>query len=322
MTYSSQPEVPVNIHKNARTTPRGRALMIRRVLDEGEHPRAVAAGFGVSPRTAYKWLARFRAGGLAALDDRSSAPRRSPHRLAPERIADIAALRRRRMSSTRIAHRLGVPTSTVVKTLRRLGLNRLKSLEPQQPVVRYERKRPGELVHIDTKKLGRIDGVGHRITGDRRGRKRGSGWEYLHVCIDDHSRLAYTEILDAETGQAAAEFLSRAAQWFERHDVTIERVMTDNAFAYTNSHAFKAVLGHIGARHIRTKPYTPRTNGKAERFIQTCLREWLYATPYAASAQRTAAMAPWIEHYNLERPHAALNSQPPISRLSNEQRPC
>ena len=307
----------MNIHKNARTTRHGRALMVHRIGEEGQHPGEVAAAFGVSRRTVYKWLARFRDGGEAALADRSSAPRRRPRRLGPARVAAIEALRRRRWTSPRIARRLEMPVSTVGTVLRRLGLNRLKALEPKEPVIRYERARPGELVHIDTKKLGRIDGIGHRITADRTARKRGSGWEYLHVCIDDHSRLAYTEILEAETGQAAAAFLERAAQWFARCGVRIERVMTDNAFAYARSRAFKATLNRLGARHITTKPYRPQTNGKAERFIQTALREWLYARAYSSSHHRTADMNRWLHYYNHHRPHAGIQATTPAARLNN-----
>ncbi len=307
----------MNVHKHARMTEHGRLLLVQRVRHEGWPVRHAAEAAGVSERTAYKWLARFRGGGAAALGDRSSAPRRCPHRLSTERVAAVERLRRQRWTSPRIARRTGVPLSTVGAVLRRLGLGRLRALDPRPPIIRYERKRPGELVHIDTKKLGRIDGVGHRITGHRRGRKQGAGWEYLHVCIDDHSRLAYTEIRDAETGQAAADFLSRAARWFAARGVPIERVMTDNAFAYTNSRAFKAALATLGARHLTTRPYTPRTNGKAERFIQTALREWLYARAYPSSSHRTADMNSWLHYYNHHRPHAGIQAATPAQRLNN-----
>ena len=226
--------------------------------------------FGVSERTVRKWLARWRAGGEPALNDRSSAPARQ-RRLPAEQVAAIEALRRQRLTSPAIARRLGLPLSTVGGVLRRLGLGRLKRLDPPAPVVRYQRERPGELIHIDTKKLGKIAGIGHRITGRRSGminRHRGIGWEYLHVAVDDASRLAYTEILPDERKASAIAFLERALAWFARHGVTVERIMTDNGSAY-RSHAFRARLCRAGVRHLRTKPYTPRTNGKAERFLQT-----------------------------------------------------
>jgi len=201
--------------------------------------------------------------------------------------------------------------STVGGILRRRGLGKLAALEPRPPIVRYERARPGELLHIDTKKLGRIEAVGHRITGDRRDRKRGAGWEYVHVCIDDASRLAYGEVLPNERKDNAVPFLG----WFARQGVTVERVMTDNGSAYRSRH-WRAACSSLALRHLRTRPYTPRTKGKAERFIQTGLREWAYVRPYATSHERTAALAPWLDHYNRVRPHAALAQQPPASRLA------
>jgi transposase InsO family protein len=308
-------EARMNIHKNARTTPFSREVMVSRMLT-GQPVGAVSTAFGVSERTVYKWLARWRQGGAPALRDRSSAPRRRRH-LPAKRIATIEALRRRRMTSPAIAAALGLPVSTVGQVLRRLGLNRLKSLDPPIPVVRYERQKPGELIHIDTKKLGRIDGIGHRISADRTARKRGIGWEHLHVAIDDASRLAYTEMLPDERGATCAGFLTRAAAWFARLGVRIERVMTDNAFAYTHSRAFKASLAILGARHITTKPYRPCTNGKAERFIQTALREWLYARPYLSSNQRSTAMPAWLHWYNHHRPHAGIHAATPARRLNN-----
>ena len=310
-------EPRMNVHKHARMTVHGRYLVVCRVRQKGWRVRDAAVAAGISPRTASKWLARYRAGGMAALRDRGSAPRRCRHRLAAARVAEIERLRRLRWSSPRIARALGMPVSTVGAVLRRLGLGRLAALEPKAPAVRYERARPGELIHIDTKKLGRIDGVGHRITGDRTRRKRGLGWEHLHVAIDDCSRLAYTEILPDERGETCAGFLDRAVRWFAGCGVRIERVMTDNAFAYTNSRAFKDALVTIGARHITTRPYRPRTNGKAERFIQTALREWLYAKAYHSSQQRTADMPAWLHWYNHHRPHTALKAITPAKRLNN-----
>ena len=307
----------MNIHKNARTTPHGRLLMIRRVLDEKQPARHVAAELGISERTVRKWLARWRAGGEPALNDRSSAPARQ-RRLPPEQVAAIAALRRQRLTSPVIARRLGLPLSTVGGILRRLGLGRLAALEPRPPVVRYQRERPGELLHIDSKKLGRIAGIGHRITGRRSGmvnRHPGSGWEYLHVAVDDASRLAYTEILPDERKTSAIAFLARALAWFARHGVTVERIMTDNGSAY-RSHDFRAACASAGLRHLRTRPYTPRTNGKAERFLQTVMRECAYARAFRSSQERAAALPRWLHLYNVHRPHTALAGKPPISRLT------
>ena len=308
----------MNVHKNARTTSHGRLLLVQRVRSQGWRVTDAALAAGISVRTAYKWLARYRAGGEPALQDRGSTPARSPRRTATQTVAAIEQLRRERLSGPRIARRLGLPVSTVGAVLRRLGLGRLKALDERPETVRYERAQPGELIHIDTKKLGRIDGAGHRITGDRRGhRARGAGWEYLHVAIDDCSRLAYTELLSAETADVCAGFLSRAAAWFSAHGAAPRRVMTDNAFSYTKSRAFKAVLAQLGARHITTRPYRPRTNGKAERFIQTALREWLYAKSYQQSADRLADMPAWLHWYNHHRPHSALRAISPATRLNN-----
>jgi transposase InsO family protein len=307
----------MNIHKNARMTVHGRVLLIERI-EAGWRVADAARAAGVSERTACKWLARHRAGGMAALNDRRPVAARCPHRLPPERIAQIERLRRERMSGPGIALRLGMPRSTVGAVLRRLGLGRLAALDPWPPVQRYERQHPGELIHIDTKKLGRIEGVGHRITGHHSGmrKNRGIGWEHLHVCIDDASRLAYTEVMPDERQESACAFLSRALAFFQAHGVKVERVMTDNGSAY-RSHRFKSHVERAGLRHIRTRPYTPRTNGKAERFIQTSLREWAYLHAYQTSAERTQAMQPWITAYNHSRPHSALGGHPPASRLNN-----
>jgi len=293
-------------------------LMVER-LAAGWSVASVAAAFGVDPRTVRKWRDRHAAEGEAGLCDRSSRPRHSPQRLCTTIEAEIEALRRRRLSGPAIARRLGRPVSTIGLVLRRLGLARLSSLDPRPPVVRYERERPGELIHIDIKKLGRIDGIGHRITGDRRGQsnKRGTGWEHLHVAIDDHSRLAYTELLPDEKKESAIGFLDRAVRWYQHHGVTVEGVMTDNGSAY-RSHAFRDALATKAITHKRTRPYTPRTNGKAERFIQTSLREWAYAEPFVSSAERARAMPAWLCAYNSKRPHSALKGKPPASRLSKD----
>jgi transposase InsO family protein len=305
----------MNVHKNARLTPRGRVLMIERI-QSGVPVGSAAAAAGVSRQTAWRWLRRYRAGDRS-LCDRSSAPRTCPRRLSAERVARIRQLRQQRLTGPAIARMLEMAGSTVGLVLRRIGLNRLARLEPVVPAQRYEHAHPGDLIHIDTKKLGRIEGIGHRIHADRTRRKRGLGWEYLHVAIDDCSRLAYTEMLAAQTGAACAGFLDRATGWFAVHGITTRRVMTDNAFAYTNSTDFKATLARIGARHITTRPYRPRTNGKAERFIQTALREWLYAAPYDRSDHRTADMTPWLHWYNHHRPHSALSAHPPAHRVNN-----
>ena len=308
----------MNVHKNARMTVHGRALLVSRICNERWRVADAAQAAGVSERVAYKWLARYRTGGVAALNDRKPTPGSSPHRTPAETVARIEALRRERLSGPAIARRLAMPPSTVGAILRRLGLGRLAALDPKPPAVRYEREHPGELIHIDTKKLGKIDGVGHRITGQHSGMKknRGIGWEHLHVAIDDASRLAYTEVLPDERQESACAFLTRALAFFKAHGVQVERVMTDNGSAY-RSHAFRKLITASGCKHIRTRPYTPRTNGKAERFIQTSLREWAYLRAYQSSAERTQAMTPWITTYNHSRPHSALKGNPPASRLNN-----
>lgn len=304
----------MNSHKHARLTPIGRALLVSRVLDQGWTVVAASHAAGVSCRTGYKWLARFRAGGAAGLVDRSSRPRRIPSALSSAEQAQLEELRRQRLPLWRIAAQAGRGIGTVSRCMKRLGLSRLASLEPPTPVVRYERAAPGELLHLDTKKLGRIDGVGHRITGDRRDTKRGIGWDMVHLAIDDHSRVSFALIKTDERGQSCAQFLREAMAHYASLGVRIDRVMTDNGTGY-RSKAFRAVCIELGIRHVRTRPYTPKTNGKAERFVQTSLREWAYARPYASSAQREAALQPFLHRYNWHRPHSALNRQPPISRI-------
>jgi len=306
----------MNVHKNARLTPQGRLRMIRRIETEGWTVAAAAEAAGLSERRAYVWLGRYRAGGERMLHDRSSTPGRYCNAVPLERVAEIEQLRRQRMTGPQIARQLAMPRSTVGLVLRRLGLGRLSALEPKAPSLRYEREHPGDMIHIDTKKLGRIDRPGHRVTGNRRDRTRGAGWDYLHVAIDDASRLAYTEILPNERKEAATGFLIRALCWFERHGVTVARIMTDNGSAYL-SHLFREICAAAQARHIKTKPYTPRTNGKAERFIQTSLREWAYVRAYQSSAERTGAMPGWIDAYNLTRPHAGIKGLTPWLRLNN-----
>ena len=307
----------MNAHKNARLTPFSRELMIERIRNQGWTVARAAEAAGVSERTAYKWLARYRGGGTAALHNARPVPRRLRHRLPQSQIASIEGLRRQRLSGPAIAGRLGLPRSTVGAILRRCGLGRLRNLEERVPVRRYERKSPGELIHLDTKKLGRIVRVGHRITGTRTGHaRRGAGGEALRVAIDDATRLAYTEVLPDEKKETAIAFLSRSLAFFTANGVSPERIMTDNGSA-SRSAAFRNAPGSAGLRHIRTRPYTPRTNGKAERFIQPSLREWACAAPYETSEERAKAMNPFIDAYNTERPHSALAFQTPWQRLNN-----
>ena len=306
----------MNVHKNARLTPQGRLLMVRRIEEEGWTVAGAAEAAGLSERRAYIWLGRYRAGGERMLHDRSSTPGRYRDPVPAERVVEIERLRRQRMTGPQIARQLAMPGSTVGLVLRRLGLGRLSALEPKPPIVRYERERPGDMIHIDIKKLGRIDRPGHRVTGNRRDRTRGAGWDYLHVAIDDASRLAYTEILPDQRKEAATGFLIRTLCWFERHGFTVARVMTDNGSAYL-SHLFRQTCAAAEARHVRTKAYTPRTNGKAERFIQSSLREWAYARSYSSSTERTNAMPGWIDAYNLYRPHAGIKGLTPWARLNN-----
>ena len=303
----------MNVHQNATLTPGGRALLVERV-EAGEPVRAVAAEMGVSRKTAYKWRKRYREEGKAGLEDRSSRPHRSPSRLPRHRRRQIERLRRKRWSTPRIARELGIPLSTVGAECRRLGLGRLPSLEPPVPVIRYERDRPGELVHLDTKKLARIEAVGHRIHGDRRRTVDGAGWEFLHVCIDDATRVAYAEVLPDEKGTTAAGFLQRAAGWFERQGVKIERVMTDNGGCY-RSKVFHRTMTELRARHIFTRPCTPRTNGKAERFIRTAKELWAYTRPYGHSNERRAQLRPFLNFYNCVRPHWGIGRKTPQQRL-------
>jgi transposase InsO family protein len=305
----------MNAHKNARTTPFGRAVMVRRVLEDGWTVAAAAAAFEVSTRTVRKWLARFGSEGVAGLQDRSSAPHLVANKLAVPWLAMVIRLRRDyRMTGEEIAERLRLPRSTVASNLRRLGLGRLAALEPSEPARRYNRARAGELVHLDVKKLARFRRIGHRITGDRRGQSEGAGWEFVHVAVDDASRLAYVEVLPDEKRQSVTGFLVRALRWLRRQGIRVERVMTDNGSGYV-SRLFGKACRRLRLRHIRTRPYTPKTNGKAERFIQTLLREWAYALPYRSSDTRAADLPRWLRHYNHERPHASLARQAPSAWL-------
>lgn len=290
-----------------------RALIVQRIRQDQWPPTAAAAAAGVSVRTTYKWLRRHRLGGRPALEDASSRPHHLPRRTSPDTVAAIVAARHERRTAWEIATRLQVPRSTVAAVLVRVGLNRLARLTPPPPAQRYERTRPGELVHLDIKPLGRILRVGHRIHPHQRG-SVGAGWEYVHVAVDDYSRAAYVEVLPEQTGAATAAFLRRTLGWFARRGITVSRVLTDNGSGYI-SRRFRAAAARSSVRLTRTRPYRPQTNGKAERFIQTLIRRWAYAVPYTSSWRRTLALRPWLRHYNVERPHAALGYQPPCVRF-------
>jgi len=305
----------MDIHKNARLTPLGRERLVKMVVS-GQTPQAASEAVGVCPRTVRKWVKRYQAEGLAGLHHHSS----RPHRLrepTPQAVIDrIESLRRQRMPGKEIAATVEVSPATVSRVLKRLGLNKLSALEPAQPPRRYERERPGEMIHIDIKKLGKFNQIGHSITGDRKGQSnsRGVGWEYVHVCIDDASRVAFSKIMKSERKGFAVAFLKAAIAYYASLGVTVERVMTDNGSCY-RSGAFAKACRRLRLKHIRTKPYTPRTKGKAERFIQTSLREWAYARAYLNSKQRAHELLYFMHRYNWHRPHASIGSKPPISRL-------
>jgi transposase InsO family protein len=304
----------MNTHSKAKLTARSRAEMIRRIVDLHQPVAEVAAGFAVSIRTAFKWLARFRAEGSSGLHDRSSRPKCSPRTTHPFRVARVLALRRRKLPGFQIARATKLAKATVSRLLRRHRL-RLAQLSPPPPIVRYERAHPGELLHFDIKKLARIERTGHRITGDRqRDHVRGAGWEYLHIAIDDHSRLAFAQLLPDETAASAITFLHAALAFFQKHGVSIQRVYSDNGSCY-RAHAMRDAVAALGLKHRFTRPYTPKTNGKAERFIQTSLREWAYAHAYSHSNQRSDHLPIFLHNYNWHRPHHSLKLRSPISRL-------
>jgi transposase InsO family protein len=306
----------MNIHQNAPLTPKGREAMVRIVIEGGATKAAAARQFNTTAKTVAKWVERFRAEGVDGLRDRSSRPHSLPSQTPPATCAAVETLRRQRHTGKQIAAEVGVSAATVSRILRRLGLNRMRDLEPAEPVRRYEREHPGELIHIDIKKLGKFNRIGHRITGDRTGQSnaRGIGWEFVHVCIDDASRIAFSRVMKDEKKSSAVAFLKAAVAYYASLGVTIERVMTDNGSCY-RSKAFAGACKQLGLKHLRTKPYTPRTNGKAERFIQTSLREWAYARAYDTSDQRAAELPRWLHRYNWHRPHGGIKSQTPISRL-------
>jgi transposase InsO family protein len=305
----------VKLHGNAKLTPVQRCLMCERV-DEGWTVAEAADAAGMSERRAYEWLRRWRDGDRV-LDDRSSTPKRIPNRTPTRVVTVIERLRRLRMTSTAIAAKLGMAVSTVGAVLRRIGLHRLSRLEPLEPPNRYCRRHPGELIHIDIKKLGRFRRPGHRVTGRAASsstKQLGAGWECCHVAIDDTSRVAYVEILPDQTAKTCVEFLERALVWFAERGVIVQRVMTDNGSGY-RSKLHARTMERLGIKHLFTRPYRPRTNGKAERFIQTLLREWAYPVAYRTSEHRARALQPWLDFYNHQRPHGALGHQAPASRL-------
>ncbi len=305
----------MDTHKNARLTPKGREEMVRAVVHRGLSKAAAARQFNTSPKTVSKWVKRFRELGVDGLHDRSSRPLSSPSQTAAATCSQVEGLRRQRRTGKQIAAELRLSPATVSRILKRLGLNSLSSLEPEAPVRRYERERPGELIHIDIKKLGRFERPGHRVTGHRRGcRNEHAGWEFVHFAVDDHSRVGFGKIMANEKARSAIAFLKATVAYYANLGVKVERVMTDNGSCY-KSHAFRRACKRLGVRHIRTKPYTPKTNGKVERFIQSSLREWAYAHAYEHSHQRREQLPLWLHRYNWHRPHAGIGDKTPVSRL-------
>jgi transposase InsO family protein len=303
----------MDLHQNARLTPRSREALALKVIGEKMTLNAAAAAFNVSARTARKWLRRYQQYGRAGLYDRSSRPHRSPQRTPAELSDQVLGWRRQRWTGVRIAQAAGLSRATVSRILRRHRLSRLRDLQPAVPILRYEHPHPGDLLHLDTKKLARIAKPGHRLTGDPRDETRGAGWELFHVAIDDHSRIAFSDFQPDERADSTVAFFRAAVAYYTRLGITVRRVLTDNAPCYY-SRLFADACRQLGIRHLRTRPYTPRTNGKAERFIQTALREWAYARVYQNSNERRQQLQPWIHDYNWHRPHASLGQLPPISR--------
>jgi transposase InsO family protein len=308
----------MNIHKNARLTFSRRQEMVRDMIEGEMTPATAGAAHGVSAPTARKWLGRYLARGAAGLQDASSRPRVSPRAIASERALVVVELRRRRLTQAHIARDLGLSESTVSRVLRRAGLSRWRDLEPSEPAVRYEHSHPGDLVHIDTKKLGRIVCTGHRITGNPRDSVPGAGWEFLFVAVDDHARLAFTQMKPNECRPSAIAFLRAVIAYFAELGVTVRRILTDNGSAF-RSKRFAKACRRLGLKHSFTRPYRPQTNGKAERFIQSALREWAYGIAYGRSAERTAMLKRWTHHYNWHRPHQGIRGVAPISRLKRSR---
>ena len=314
----------MKLHANARLVPKRRAEMAKRVM-AGELTYVTAAqAYGVSTKTVGKWVARFKDGGEAALADRSSRPQRMRTQIPAATRDEIIRLRKERLTGKAIATIVGVHRSSVSRILRAAGLSRERDLDPKEADRRYEHEAPGDMIHLDIKKLGRFERPGHRVTGDRTGQSslrskgKGSGWEYVHVAVDDHSRLTFTVIHPDEKASSATAHLRATVRWYESLGITVRRVMTDNGSCY-KSNAFRRACRELGVKHIRTKPYSPRTNGKAERFIQTTLREWAYARTYETSEQRGHALPRWTHFYNWHRPHGGIDDQTPISRLNQSR---
>jgi transposase InsO family protein len=304
----------MNIHKNARLTLTRRLEMVRDLVERKPTLAAAAAAHGVSVPTVRKWLGRYLAQGEAGLVDASSRPRRSPREIAPATALAIVELRRRFLTQARIARSLKVSASTVGRVLRRAQLSRWSDLVPSEPVVRYEHECPGDLIHIDTKKLGRIERMSHRVTGNRRDSVDGAGWEYLFVAVDDHARVGFTQMKPNERSSCAVAFLRATAKYFAGLGVTVRGVLTDNGSAF-RSKLFAKTCRKLGVLHYFTRAYRPQTNGKAERFIQSALREWAYGIPYDHSRERTAMLNRWTHHYNWHRPHLGIGGLAPVSRL-------
>lgn len=308
----------MNTHKNARLTFARRIEMVRDIVERRLTPAEAAAEAGVSLPTARKWLGRFLIYGEGALVDRSSCPKRSPNAISSTKALAIVELRRRRLTQARIAQAIGVSKSTVGRVLERAGLSRLRDLEPSEPVVRYEHAHPGDLIHLDTKKLGRIERMSHRVTGDRRNSVDGAGWEFLFVAIDDHARIGFTDMYPDEGKASAVQFLHNTVAYFRSLGIRPQRILTDNGSAF-RSKLFSAACHELGLKHSFTRPYRPQTNGKAERFIQSALREWAYGIPYNHSSERTAMLDRWIHHYNWHRPHQGIKGLAPLSRLAQSR---
>jgi len=303
----------MDYHYHARLVVSSREQLAKSVLEGRLSLKEAAAEFRLSRQSAAKWVGRYRDHGVAGLKDRSSRPHRSPRGTPKERILEIEQLRRQRWTGVRIAQQLGLSHATVSRVLRRLKLNRIRHIEPQLPPNRYEHAAPGDLVHLDIKRLVRIQRPSHRVTGDRRDGVKGIGAEFLHVAIDDHSRLAFTAMYPDQTERSSTHFLAAAVAWYGQLGITIQRLLTDNGPCY-KANTFARSCSQLGLKHRRTRPYTPRTNGKAERFIKTAINEWAYARTFQNSEDRTASLPAWTHQYNWHRPHASLNQQPPISR--------
>ena len=303
------------MHKNAKLTPKSREEMVKRM--QNQPVSVVASGFGISARTAYKWQKRYREGGVEALSDASSRPMRCRNRLCSQDAEQILDLRKNRLTGDVISSRMKVSRSSVFRVLKRAGLSRLRSLEVKEPVIRYAWEKPGQMLHIDVKKLARIDGIGHRFVGRENAKRRRAGWEYLHVCVDSASRIAFTALMPDEKKESSVDFLRQAAAYYNSLGITVERVLTDNGSSY-RSHAWRDACAEISVVHKKTRPYRPQTNGKAERFIRSAMNEWAYARPYNHSNERTAALALWMNWYNGIRAHSALGRISPAQWLAKK----